>query len=66
MSAFLLFKNKRDLKYRDVYDIIVYTIDCGGNEMRIKNVRIYTMNDNDHVIENGFVTVENGIITGLF
>ncbi len=33
--------------------------------MRIKNVRIYTMNDNDHVIENGFVTVENGIITAV-
>ncbi|SEK46414.1 amidohydrolase [Ruminococcus albus] len=33
--------------------------------MRIKNVRIYTMDDNDRVIDNGFVTVENGIITAV-
>ncbi|MCR5539601.1 MAG: amidohydrolase [Ruminococcus sp.] len=33
--------------------------------MRIRNVRIYTMDDNDRVIENGFVTVENGIITAV-
>ena len=33
--------------------------------MRIRNVRIYTMDDNDRVIENGFVTVENGVITAV-
>ena len=33
--------------------------------MNIKNVRIYTMNDDDLVIEHGYVTVENGTITAV-
>lgn len=33
--------------------------------MHIRNVRIYTMDDNDRVIDNGFVTVENGVITAV-
>ena len=31
--------------------------------MHIRNVKIYTMNDDDLIIEHGFVTVENGMIT---
>lgn len=31
--------------------------------MTIYNVRIYTLNEKDEIIENGYVTTENGIIT---
>lgn len=33
--------------------------------MNIKNVKIYTMNDNDDIIEHGYVTVEGGKITAV-
>ena len=33
--------------------------------MHIKNVKIYTMNDDESVIEHGFVTVEDGRITAV-
>lgn len=33
--------------------------------MTIINAKIYTMNDNDEIIENGYVTVENGKISSV-
>ena len=33
--------------------------------MIIRNVKIYTMDDDEHIIENGYVTVENGRITAV-